>query len=73
MTFTTDCRADLPLLGVPTLILQSADDAVAPVEVGQWIAERVRGSHLVHLGAKGHCPHVSAPEETARVIRAWLG
>lgn len=73
VTFTSDCRADLPLLGVPTLILQSADDAVAPVEVGQWVADQVRGSHFVHLGAKGHCPHVSAPEETARAIRAWLG
>ncbi len=73
VTFTSDCRADLPLLGVPTLILQSADDAVAPVEVGQWVADQVRGSRLVHLGAKGHCPHVSAPEETARAIRAWLG
>ncbi|MBP0465859.1 alpha/beta hydrolase [Roseomonas sp. PWR1] len=73
VTFTSDCRADLPLLGVPTLILQSADDAVAPVEVGHWVAGQVRGSSLVHLGAKGHCPHVSAPEETARAIRAWLG
>jgi sigma-B regulation protein RsbQ len=73
VTFTSDSRADLPRLGVPTLILQSADDAVAPVEVGQWVADQVRGSRLVQLGAKGHCPHVSAPEETARAIRAWLG
>jgi sigma-B regulation protein RsbQ len=73
VTFTSDCRSELPLLGVPTLILQSQDDAVAPVEVGEWVAGRVKGSSLVQLGASGHCPHVSAPEETARAIRAWLG
>ncbi len=73
VTFTSDCRADLPLLGVPTLVLQSQDDAVASVAVGEWVAGQVRNGSIVHLGARGHCPHVSAPEETARVIRAWLG
>jgi sigma-B regulation protein RsbQ len=73
VTFTSDCRADLPLLGVPTLVLQSQDDAVASVAVGEWVAGQVRNGSIVHLGARGHCPHVSAPEETARAIRAWLG
>lgn len=73
VTFTADCRAEMPLLGVPTLILQSQDDAVAAVAVGDWLADRIPASRLVHLGARGHCPHVSAPEETARAIRAWLG
>jgi sigma-B regulation protein RsbQ len=71
-TFTADCRADLPQLGVPTLILQSSADAVAPTEVGQWVADTVRGSSIVHLGATGHCPHVSNPGATAQAIRAWL-
>lgn len=73
VTFTSDCRADLPRLAVPTLVLQSQDDAVAPVHVGEWVARQVRGSSYVLLDARGHCPHVSAPEETARAIRAWLG
>jgi sigma-B regulation protein RsbQ len=73
VTFLSDARPEVPMIAVPTLILQSQDDAVAPVAVGQWVADRVRGSSLVHLGATGHCPHVSAPEETARAIRAWLG
>jgi sigma-B regulation protein RsbQ len=72
VTFTSDCRAQMPLVGVPTLVLQSQDDAVAPVAVGEWVAARIPGSTLAHLGARGHCPHVSAPEETARAIRAWL-
>jgi sigma-B regulation protein RsbQ len=73
VTFTSDCRANLPLLDVPTLILQSQDDAVASVEVGAWVACHIRRSSLVQLSAAGHCPHVSAPEETAQAIRAWLG
>jgi sigma-B regulation protein RsbQ len=72
VTFTCDCRSDLPRLGVPTLILQSQDDALASLEVGRWVADHIRGSSLAQLGATGHCPHLSAPEETARAIRAWL-
>lgn len=72
VTFTSDCRAIIPILDVPTLILQSSDDAVAPLEVGMWVANNLRGSTLIHLGATGHCPHVSAPAETARAIRTWL-
>jgi sigma-B regulation protein RsbQ len=73
VTFTSDYRAVMPRLSVPTLILQSQDDAIAAVAVGEWLAGHIPGSRLVELGARGHCPHVSAPEETARAIRAWLG
>lgn len=71
-TFTADCRRDMPHVGVPTLLLQSQNDAVAPVAVGEWLASHLPVSHLVHLGATGHCPHVSFPGETAQAIRAWL-
>lgn len=72
VSFTTDCRADLPQLGLPTLILQSQDDALARVEVGEWVARQIKGSSLIQLGATGHCPHISAPEETVRALRDWL-
>ncbi len=71
-TFLSDCRPVIPRIAVPTLVLQSQDDAVAPVEVGEWVAAQISRSSLVHLGARGHCPHVSAPEEVTRAIRGWL-
>jgi sigma-B regulation protein RsbQ len=72
VTFLSDNRADLPHVGVPTLVLQSTDDAIAPDCVGCYVAERIPGSTLVRLRATGHCPHLSAPEETTAAIRAFL-
>ena len=45
---------------------------LAPLEVGQYVHEQLAGSTLVQLAATGHCPHVSAPEETATAIRHYL-
>ena len=72
VTFTSDNRADLPRLQLPTLVLQAADDVISPVSVGDYVHQQVAGSTLVRLAATGHCPHLSAPEETATAISAFL-
>jgi sigma-B regulation protein RsbQ len=36
------------------------------------VHEHVPGSVLSHLTASGHCPNLSAPEETTSAIRAFL-
>jgi sigma-B regulation protein RsbQ len=71
-TFRADNRADLQKVRVPTLVLQSTDDVIAPELVGAYVAEHIPGSTLVQLAARGHCPNLSAPEETARAIRGYL-
>ena len=71
-TFYTDSRAQLSSLQVPTLIMQCTNDVVAPDAAGQFIYEAVPGSKLVKLSATGHVPQVSAPEETVRVMQAYL-
>ncbi|WP_405137719.1 alpha/beta fold hydrolase [Nocardia sp. NBC_01388] len=67
-TFVSDNRADLPELAVPTLVIQTAQDAIAPREVGQFVHDEIRGSSLVTLDAIGHYPQLSAPELTAAAI-----
>ena len=71
-TFLADNRADLPRIGVPTLVLQCQDDLIAPDEVGVYVAEHVPDARLVRLEATGHCPNLSAPEETTRAIAAFV-
>jgi sigma-B regulation protein RsbQ len=71
-TFLADNRADLPLVRVPTLVLQCEQDLIAPDAVGRYVADRIAGSTLIRLAARGHCPNLSAPEETARAIRSYL-
>ncbi len=73
VTFRSDNRADLPGVRVPTLVLQTAQDAIAPPVVGQYVHQHVPGSRLAMLDTVGHCPHLSAPEATIAAIRDFLG
>jgi len=72
-TFLADNRADLAHVAVPTLILQCSEDIIAPGVVGAYVHEQIPGSTLVQLSATGHCPNLSAPEETVEAIRRFLG
>ena len=72
VTFLSDNREDLARLRTPALILQCSDDVIAPTAVGEYVHEHVAGSSLVYLNATGHCPNLSAPEETVAAIRTYL-
>ena len=72
VTFLSDHRADIPKLKVPALIMQCSDDMIAPVPVGEWLARQIPQNQFRLLQATGHCPHMSAPEETIEVMREYL-
>jgi sigma-B regulation protein RsbQ len=72
VTFMSDNRADLAAVGVPTLVLQCSDDVIAPRAVGEYVHGAIAGSEFVQLEASGHCPNLSAPDETIAAIRAFL-
>lgn len=72
VTFTSDNRADLPRVPVPTLLVQCANDVIAPPAVGEYLHRHMPDSELVVLDTSGHCPHLSAPEDTTAAIRAFL-
>jgi sigma-B regulation protein RsbQ len=72
VTFLSDNRADLPRVPVRTLVLQCSDDVIAPVAVGAYVHDQLPDSVFVRLDATGHCPNLSAPEETIAAIRAFL-
>jgi sigma-B regulation protein RsbQ len=73
VTLLSDNRRDLAEVAVPTLVVQSAEDAIAPAAVGEYVHRSVAGSELVTLDAVGHCPHLSAPEATIAAIERFLG
>ena len=72
VTFFSDNRKDLPAVPVPSLILQSALDAIAPVEVGQYMHRHMPASTLQLMQVTGHCSHMSHPQETIQEIKAYL-
>lgn len=72
VTFLSDHRADLPKLGTRSLILQTGADMVAPISVGEYVADTLRDGTFVMMQATGHWPHMSAPAETIDAIRHFL-
>jgi sigma-B regulation protein RsbQ len=73
VTFLSDNRADLAEVSVPTLVLQCRSDVIAPVEVGEYVRDHVPNATYRLLDATGHCPNLSAPNETAAAIDEFIG
>ncbi len=72
VTFLSDNRDDLSRVTVPTLVLQCRDDVIAPLSVGEFVAREIPGSEFQVLDATGHCPNLSAPDETVDAIETFL-
>jgi sigma-B regulation protein RsbQ len=71
-TFLTDKRDILSSVDVKSLILQCSDDVIAPQSVGEYMHQHMNDSKLVVMKATGHCPNLSAPEETIDEIMKFL-
>jgi sigma-B regulation protein RsbQ len=71
-TFLSDNRKDLVGLETRALILQCSEDVIAPRSVGEYVHSMLPNSELVVMDATGHCPNLSAPQETIAAINAFL-
>jgi len=72
VTFFSDNRADLPKVRTRSLILQCSQDVIAPEAVGHYVHRHLAGSELRVMKATGHCPNLSAPEETIAAMRTFV-
>ena len=71
-TFLSDKRELLSSVKTPALIMQCSNDLIAPRAVGEYMHQQMTDSQLVLMKATGHCPNLSAPEETIEVIKQFL-
>ena len=72
VTFLTDNRSELARFKTPTLIVQSSEDLIAPVAVGEYMHRTLPGSMLRVVRNEGHCPHLSAPCASADAMDEFL-
>jgi sigma-B regulation protein RsbQ len=72
VTFMSDNRQDVIGLTTPVLILQSTDDLIAPVAVGEYLHSVLPNSTYHLVDNVGHCPHMSAPQGCAAAMDAFL-
>ena len=54
------------------LIIQSKTDMIASNEVGKYVHDNITNSELVTLDTNGHCPHLSASDETIEAMKEYL-
>jgi sigma-B regulation protein RsbQ len=71
-TFLSDNRADLARVTTPTLVLQCSNDVIAPVAVGEFVRDAMPQATYVLMQATGHCPNLSAPDETVAAISTFV-
>ncbi len=71
-TFLSDTRANINGVEIPTLILQCAQDVIAPQVVGEYMHTAMPASKIIFMKATGHCPNLSAPRETIDAINSFL-
>jgi sigma-B regulation protein RsbQ len=72
VTFLTDTRSVLAQVTCPTLVLQCSNDLIAPVTVGRYVSDALPRGSMTLLEATGHCPHLSAPEETIAAMAGFV-
>lgn len=71
-TFLSDNRRDLEGVTTRALVLQCSEDVIAPQAVGEYVHRKLSNSRLLLMKATGHCPNLSAPEETAAAIKSFV-
>lgn len=67
-----DFRSELPRLSIPTLIIQSLEDAFVPLAVAEYMHKAIIGSRLQVIDAYGHLPHISAPAAVTAAMQDFL-
>ena len=70
-TFFSDCRGLLAKAKQPTLVLQSSNDSLAAVSVGQFVQARMQRARLEIVEASGHCLHMTHAEAIAPGIERF--
>lgn len=71
-TFFSDYRELLPVNTHPVLLLQSENDALASLFIGQYMNTHTPKSMLQIIKAKGHCLHMTHPLEVAEQIKIFM-
>lgn len=71
-SFFIDYRKDLLKFDKPCLILQSGDDVMAPLQVGDYLHAHLAQSMLIRLESKGHFPQLTSPQEVIAGIKKFI-
>lgn len=72
MNLDIDVRPILGTINVPTLVLHREYDMMTPVEMGEYIAERIPGAKMVMLPGQDHVPWAGDVDRFVGEIQEFL-
>jgi pimeloyl-ACP methyl ester carboxylesterase len=72
MNSEIDIRAILPIIRVPTLVINRTDDRDVNVEEGRWIASKIAGAKFIELPGNDHFPWVGDQDAILDEIQEFL-
>lgn len=64
----TDLRKDVAHIQMPALVIHGAHDAIAPVQAGQWLAEKMLAARFELFADASHAPFLSHPEHFTKLL-----
>lgn len=71
-TYEPLSEAEVAALDMPVLILWGEEDALIPLEAGEWFDRVLPDSTFVAYPGIGHLPQEEAPDATVADVRRWL-
>lgn len=67
-----DTVARLGQVQAPTLVMHGGEDGMAPLGVGELLADRIPDAELALVPGAGHAYPLEVPEESLRIFLEWL-
>jgi 3-oxoadipate enol-lactonase len=67
-----DRVADLPNIGVPTLLVYGEDDTLTPPALGRGMADQIKGSEFAVIADAGHLPNIERPDAFNATVLEFL-
>ena len=71
-TFFSDYRSLLPTVTQPCLILQSSNDALVAISIGEYTQSKLQNAKLEIIEGNGHCLHMTHPMHVLNSMKAFL-
>jgi sigma-B regulation protein RsbQ len=72
MTYQMDLRHKMNRIALPVLLLQPADDAYVPQEVGRYLLKHLPRAQLKVIPSEGHFPQLSHPDAVLAAMAGFL-
>ena len=68
-----DSRPTLAAVAVPTIIVVGEHDTLTPRSLAEELQAGIPGARLAVVAGAAHLPPIERPEESAGLLREWLG